>query len=86
MPNGAQPMHPPATEAERDALVLPVVPEYLAKGLALRRWWAEVERNGGPKDRFQLTRDFDRPTRSYGFYADAPLPGGSMPVMGSFWK
>jgi hypothetical protein len=42
-----------------------------------------VERNGGPKDRFQLTRDFDRPTRSYGFYAEAPLPGGPMPVMGN---
>lgn len=63
--------------------MLPTVPEYLAKGLALKRWWTEVERNGGPTDKFPLTRDFDRPTRSYGFYGEAPLPGGVMPVMGN---
>ena len=62
---------------------MPTIPEYLAKGLALKRWWTEVERNGGPKDQFPLTRDFDRPTRSYGFYGEAPLPGGTMPVMGN---
>lgn len=42
-----------------------------------------MERNGGPKDQFPLTRNFDRPTRSYGFYGEAPLPGGTMPVMGN---
>lgn len=63
--------------------MLPTVPEYLAKGLALKRWWTEVERNGGPKDTFPLTRNFDRPTRGYGFYGEAPLPGGTMPVMGN---
>lgn len=63
--------------------MLPTVPEYLAKGLALKRWWTEVERNGGPKDTFPLTRNFDRPTRGYGFYGEAPLPGGTMPVIGN---
>jgi len=66
-----------------DALVLPRVEEYLAKGLDLKRWWTEVERQGGPEDRFPLERSFNRPTRSYGFYGNAPVGGAILPVMGN---
>src|SRR5262249_34000057 len=52
-------------------------------GLALKRWWDEVERNGGPKDTFRLDRSFNRATRSYGFYGEAPVGGAMMPVMGN---
>lgn len=74
---------PNTSESQRDAEVLPRVPEYLAKGLALRRWWAEVERQGGPKTQFRLDRSFNRATRSYGFYGEAPVDGTMMPVMGN---
>lgn len=70
-------------DLEQDAQVLPRVPEYLAKGLALRRWWAEVESRGGPENKFPLERSFNRPNRSFGFYADAPVGGSMMPVMGN---
>lgn len=59
------------------------MPEYLSKGLDLKRWWTELEQNGGPKDRFPLVRHFNQPTRSFGFYADAPVGGTIMPVMGN---
>lgn len=72
-----------AQGANEDALVLQEVPEYLARGLEIKRWWTETERNGGPKDRFPLIRHFNRPTRSYGFYGHAPVNGTLMPVMGN---
>lgn len=72
-------------ELEADARVLPRVSEYLAKGLDLKRWWDEVERNGGPEpqQRFPLERSFNRPNRSFGFYGEAPVGGSVMPVMGN---
>ena len=69
--------------SQADAEILSRVPEYLARGLALRRWWAEVERNGGPQDTFRLDRSFNRATRSFGFFAEAPVNGVMMPVMGN---
>ena len=65
--------------------MLPRVPEYLARGLDLKRWWDEVERKGGPdqQQRFPLERSFNRPNRSFGFYGEAPVGGSMMPVMGN---
>jgi len=80
---------PPATvaptpaELDEDARVLDNVPLYLARGIDLKRWWDDVERAGGPHDRFPLERSFNRPTRSYGFFGEAPVGGGMMPVMGN---
>jgi hypothetical protein len=70
-------------DLESDMRVLPSVPEYLARGLALKRWWQEVESKGGPENKFHLERSFNRPTRSYGFYAEAPVGDTVMPVMGN---
>lgn len=70
-------------DLQEDARVLPTVPEYLAKGQDLMRWWAEVESKGGPENQFPLERSFNRPNRSFGFYADAPVGGRMMPVMGN---
>ena len=68
---------------QEDARALPSIPEYLAKGLDLKHWWNNVERQGGPAQRFQLERSFNRATRSYGFYGEAPVGGKIMPVMGN---
>jgi len=70
-------------EQQTDALVIPIVPDYLARGLDLKRWWDEVERKGGPENQFPLERSFSRPTRSFGFYGNAPVGSGNMPVMGN---
>lgn len=74
----------PATpELQADAEVLPGLKEYLSRGLDLKRWWEDVERDGGPQTRFQLERSFNRATRSYGFYGEAPIDGVLTPVMGN---
>ncbi len=69
----------------RDALVLPEVPRYLARGLDLKRWWMELEQKGGPadKDRFQIVRSFNQPTRSLGFFGEATVDGKMVPVLGN---
>ncbi|HTA44245.1 MAG TPA: hypothetical protein VK789_17475 [Bryobacteraceae bacterium] len=51
--------------------------------MALKRWWEEVERSGGPTTKFRLERSFNRATRSFGFYGEVPLDDGTMPVMGN---
>lgn len=68
---------------ETDALALPTVSTYLARGLALKGWWDQVEAQGGPTRQFPLVRAFNRPTRSYGFFSEAPVDGQMMPVMGN---
>jgi len=72
-------------DLDADAQVLPRVSEYLSKGLDLKRWWDELESNGGPAEqqRFHLERSFNRPNRSFGFYGEAPVGGSMMPVMGN---
>lgn len=72
-----------ALDSDQDTLVPARVPEYLAKGLELKRWWTEVEQHGGPPNRFPLERSFNRPTRSFGFYGEAPVGGTTIPVMGN---
>jgi hypothetical protein len=42
-----------------------------------------VEREGGPKEQFPLVRTFNQPTRSFGFYGEAPVDGRITPVMGN---
>src|SRR5215471_13151886 len=74
---------PRTPDMEADAQVLPRVPEYLSKGLDLLHWWREVESKGGPANQFRLDRSFNRATRSFGFYGNAPVGSSTMPVMGN---
>jgi hypothetical protein len=73
----------PSTPLSGENAVLPHVTAYLAKGLDLLRWWRGVESRGGPENRFPLERSFNRATRSFGFYGQAPVSGRSLPVMGN---
>ncbi|HET9284026.1 MAG TPA: hypothetical protein VFR24_18915 [Candidatus Angelobacter sp.] len=70
-------------ELQEDALVLPRVTTYLSRGIELLKWWREVESKGGPEIQFPIERSFNRPTRSFGFYGEAPVEGRMMPVMGN---
>ena len=74
---------PLTPEMQLASSVLPTVPEYLSRGLDLKRWWDEVEREGGPEDRFELARSFNQPTRSFGFFGSAPVGSTMLPVMGN---
>jgi hypothetical protein len=71
---------------EDAALVLPSVSDYLEKGLDLKRWWEQVSAETGdiPTDKqFPLIRAYNRATRAYGFFGEAPVRGKMMPVMGN---
>src|SRR5438874_7230586 len=70
-------------EIQRNAALLAEAPEYLSRGRDLLRWWREMERTGGPPNKFPLERSFNRATRSFGFYGEAPVGGAMMPVMGN---
>lgn len=54
----------------------------LADGIAIKDWWRHADATGAIPDSFDLTRVFNRPERSYSFFASVPLPGGPLPVMG----
>jgi len=75
---------PPALEVA--ALTLPSVSDYLEKGLDLKRWWDQVSAETGdiPQDQqFPLIRAYNRATRAYGFFGEAPVRGKMMRVMGN---
>lgn len=54
----------------------------LAKGIDIMRWWEWAEANGGITDSFELSKVFNRPDSGHSFFAEVPLPGGNLPVMG----
>jgi hypothetical protein len=68
---------------ERDSLVLASAEEYLDRGVALLRWWNEIDRKGGPERKFPLDRSFNPANTSYGFFGKAPLGGNAAPVIGN---
>jgi hypothetical protein len=67
-------------EADR-ALVGEVEPS-LAAGLALKRWWDDVDSRNAYARRFEIVSEKNRPDSSYGFFDEAPIPGRRLPVMG----
>jgi len=75
---------PPELEAE--AQLLPSVPDYLARGLDLKRWWESAIGDDGDipdEKQFPLIRAYNRATRAYGFFGEAPVNGKVMRVMGN---
>jgi hypothetical protein len=71
---------PDWTEADR--AVLQGVEGALADGLELKRWWEQTDAAGGYAEPFELARTFNQPDRAVGFFDQAPLGGGWLPVMG----
>jgi hypothetical protein len=72
-----------AALTEEDLRVLGSVEGYLADGLALKHWWEEADRVKSYEQQFKLERTFNRPGGSYGFFGQAPVRHGTLPVMGS---
>lgn len=54
----------------------------LAEGVAIMHWWEWAEANGAITDSFELSRVFNRPDSGHSFFADIPLPQGTLPAMG----
>jgi len=65
-----------------DRAILECAEKYLEKGLLLKRWWEEAE-TCGYRHRFELSRNFNRPDSSYGFFDEIPQPGAALPIMGN---
>lgn len=78
----AEEPEPETTAEERQ--ILDSVEEYLARGIALKRWWDGGGAFSPPSERFELGRTFNRPDESFGFFGVAPVAGAAMPVMGNF--
>ncbi len=67
-----------------DPAVLEGAEVYLARGLALKRWWDQGGACAPPTRQFPLTRIVNEPDASCGFFGEATVEGRGMPVMGNF--
>ena len=54
----------------------------LAQGLVLRRWWEHTNANDAYKYKFGLTRAFNQPSSSFGFFDRVDIGSRSLPIMG----
>lgn len=66
-----------------DYQIIDRVEQYLDDGLALKRWWDRRGAGGDFATRFELTRAFNQPELSFGFFDEARVGGKSMPIMGN---
>jgi hypothetical protein len=66
-----------------DQAILNSVDQYLAGGLALKRWWKDAEKQGKFEHRFELERTLNRPSNSYGFFDRATVEDADVPIMGN---
>ena len=48
----------------------------------LKKWWEEADADDGYTDTFEVVTTLNRPDSSLGFFGEAPLDRGNMPVMG----
>lgn len=70
------------TEAEE--ILISRVDEYLARGVALKKWWDRAYAANSFQERFELGETFNRPDTSFGFFDRAPVGGSDMRLMGNF--
>ncbi len=67
----------------KDRLILQRVEPALSRGKQLLAWHRRKQRDNGFDQKFELTRTFNRPDESYGFFDRARVDGQLMPVMGN---
>lgn len=66
-----------------DLAVLDQIDRALADARSLRDWWLERNQKGDYATRFELTRTFNPPGASFGFFDQAHVGQQDYPVMGS---
>lgn len=69
------------TDLDRD--VLSNVESCLATGLELKHWWELTGFANAYQDRFELTRTFNQPDTTFGFFDEVEVRGHRLPVMGA---
>jgi hypothetical protein len=74
----------PPEPAMPECLIPESVERFLADGLALKRWWEQASAANSFAECFELERVFNRPASSFGFYDQAQLERGPLPVMGNY--
>ncbi len=67
---------------EDDRTILDSAEGFLSDGLALKRWFEATQQSGSFANRFESMHTYNRSDRSFGFFGEAPLDKGTMPVMG----
>jgi hypothetical protein len=80
--SAARPGDGHASVTEKDRAILASVEQYLQDGILLKRWWEQADARGY-RERFELSRNFNRPDSSYGFFDEISLPEGTIPIMGN---
>ncbi len=68
---------------DEDRLILERVGRALADGQALKRWWDQKYPEGFA-EKFDLERNFNRSSDSFGFFDQVELATGVLPVMGNY--
>jgi hypothetical protein len=73
---------PPVDLTAGDDKILALVEPSLARGLELYRWWQKTDRTESYSHSFPLQRKFNQAKRSVGFFDNAKLSSGEIPVLG----
>jgi hypothetical protein len=66
-----------------DRVLIAKVESALDAGRALQSWWEQVDAEKHYQVCFPLTRNFNRPDMSFGFFDQTTIQGRNMPVMGT---
>ena len=72
----------PVELTDADQKILDLVESSLSRGVELYRWWRETDRNDSYSESFPLQRKFNEARRSIGFFDQARLSFGKIPVIG----
>lgn len=76
--------HPALLSLDEGVEVAPSTIEYyLEAGRALKTWWDTAEASQTFQEKFELSRTFNRPETSYGFFDDVAVLGSRLPIMGN---
>jgi hypothetical protein len=67
-----------------DRVIVDRVDTFLARGLALKRWWDRGGVRAPGSERFELAFTHNRPDTSYGFFSRTPVDGREMPILGNY--
>jgi len=68
---------------EGDEAIVDSAQRYLDAGLELKQWWEKTDRDDDYKSTFDLSRTYNRPDYSFGFFDYGPVLGKTAPVMGN---
>jgi hypothetical protein len=69
--------------SEEDRDLLGKVEPALDAGRALQSWWEQADAEKQYQSSFPLTRAFNQPETSFGFFSQASIHGRNLPVMGT---